>query len=96
MGCVLTGILKPGMNVTFGPVGISAKVCNAHNMHHTCTQSAFLHAYNHVTSSEQVISVEMHHESLKEARPGDQVGFNCENVAVNDLTRGLVCTCTRI
>uniref|UniRef100_A0A9I9CFV7 Tr-type G domain-containing protein n=1 Tax=Cucumis melo TaxID=3656 RepID=A0A9I9CFV7_CUCME len=35
-------------------------------------------------------SVEMHHEALQEALPGDNVGFNVKNVAVKDLKRGYV------
>ncbi|KAK1357455.1 hypothetical protein POM88_050711 [Heracleum sosnowskyi] len=38
----------------------------------------------------EVKSVEMHHESLVEALPGDNVGFNVKNVAVKDLKRGYV------
>jgi len=40
----------------------------------------------------EVKSVEMHHESLLEALPGDNVGFNCKNVAVKDIKRGYVCS----
>ena len=36
-------------------------------------------------------SVEMHHESLPEAFPGDNVGFNVKNVSVKDIKRGMVC-----
>jgi elongation factor 1-alpha len=35
-------------------------------------------------------SVEMHHESLPEAGPGDNVGFNVKNVSVKDIRRGNV------
>ncbi|XP_011031786.1 PREDICTED: elongation factor 1-alpha-like [Populus euphratica] len=38
----------------------------------------------------EVKSVEMHHEALQEALPGDNVGFNVKNVAVKDLKRGFV------
>jgi len=38
----------------------------------------------------EVKSVEMHHEQLAEAVPGDNVGFNCKNVAVKDIKRGYV------
>jgi len=38
----------------------------------------------------EVKSVEMHHESLPEAVPGDNVGFNVKNVPVKDLKRGFV------
>jgi len=38
----------------------------------------------------EVKSVEMHHEALTEANPGDNVGFNVKNVAVKDLKRGFV------
>ncbi|KAF2288892.1 hypothetical protein GH714_022615 [Hevea brasiliensis] len=62
VGRVETGILKPGMVVTFGPSGLTT----------------------------EVKSVEMHHEALQEALPGDNVGFNVKNVAVKDLKRGFV------
>merc|ERR1711988_605504 len=38
----------------------------------------------------EVKSVEMHHEALVEAVPGDNVGFNVKNVSVKDLRRGFV------
>merc|ERR1719415_308462 len=38
----------------------------------------------------EVKSVEMHHESLPEAGPGDNVGFNVKNVSVKDIKRGNV------
>jgi len=38
----------------------------------------------------EIKSVEMHHESLPKAEPGDNVGFNVKNVAVKDLRRGFV------
>jgi len=38
----------------------------------------------------EVKSVEMHHESLAEALPGDNVGFNVKNVSVKDIKRGNV------
>merc|ERR1712224_515857 len=62
VGRVETGIIKPGMVVTFAPNMLST----------------------------EVKSVEMHHESLAEAVPGDNVGFNCKNVAVKDIKRGYV------
>ncbi|XP_061976423.1 elongation factor 1-alpha isoform X3 [Populus nigra] len=62
VGRVETGVIKPGMVVTFGPTGLST----------------------------EVKSVEMHHEALQEALPGDNVGFNVKNVAVKDLKRGFV------
>jgi elongation factor 1-alpha len=40
----------------------------------------------------EVKSVEMHHEALVEAIPGDNVGFNVKNVAVKDIRRGNVCS----
>merc|ERR1711976_1029168 len=62
VGRVETGIIKPGMVVTFAP--------------------------NNLTT--EVKSVEMHHESLQEAGPGDNVGFNVKNVSVKDIRRGNV------
>merc|ERR1712137_1414960 len=38
----------------------------------------------------EVKSVEMHHEALTEAFPGDNVGFNVKNVSVKELRRGFV------
>merc|ERR1711863_129907 len=38
----------------------------------------------------EVKSVEMHHETLSEAVPGDNVGFNVKNVSVKDIRRGNV------
>merc|ERR1711988_786661 len=52
VGRVETGLLKPGMVVTFAPQGLTT----------------------------EVKSVEMHHESLPEAAPGDNVGFNIKNI----------------
>jgi len=40
----------------------------------------------------EVKSVEMHHESLPEAVPGDNVGFNVKNVSVKEIRRGNVCS----
>jgi len=62
VGRVETGIIKPGMVVTFAPQGVST----------------------------EVKSVEMHHESLAEALPGDNVGFNVKNISVKDIRRGSV------
>eukprot|EP00640_Fibrocapsa_japonica_P001839 CAMPEP_0113942992 /NCGR_PEP_ID=MMETSP1339-20121228/15079_1 /TAXON_ID=94617 /ORGANISM="Fibrocapsa japonica" /LENGTH=446 /DNA_ID=CAMNT_0000947711 /DNA_START=70 /DNA_END=1410 /DNA_ORIENTATION=+ /assembly_acc=CAM_ASM_000762 len=62
VGRVETGVLKPGMVVTFAPSMIST----------------------------EVKSVEMHHESLEQATPGDNVGFNVKNVSVKDIRRGNV------
>jgi elongation factor 1-alpha len=38
----------------------------------------------------EVKSVEMHHENLLEALPGDNVGFNVKNISVKDIRRGFV------
>eukprot|EP00745_Piridium_sociabile_P027785 TRINITY_DN44721_c0_g1_i1.p2 TRINITY_DN44721_c0_g1~~TRINITY_DN44721_c0_g1_i1.p2 ORF type:complete len:459 (-),score=147.32 TRINITY_DN44721_c0_g1_i1:360-1736(-) len=62
VGRVETGILKPGMLITFAPPQITT----------------------------EVKSVEMHHETLPEALPGDNVGFNVKNISVKDVRRGNV------
>jgi len=62
VGRVETGVLKPGMVVTFAPVGLTT----------------------------EVKSVEMHHESVEKAEPGDNVGFNVKNVSIKDIKRGMV------
>jgi elongation factor 1-alpha len=43
------------------------------------------------TVSTEVKSVEMHHEQLAQAVPGDNVGFNVKNVSVKEIKRGYVC-----
>merc|ERR1712037_602103 len=40
----------------------------------------------------EVKSVEMHHEQVEEALPGDNVGFNVKNLSVKDIKRGYVCS----
>jgi len=40
--------------------------------------------------STEVKSIEMHHEALQEALPGDNVGFNVKNLSVKDIRRGFV------
>merc|ERR1711990_1197568 len=62
VGRVETGIIKPGMLVTFAPSQLTT----------------------------EVKSVEMHHESLPQALPGDNVGFNVKNVSGKDIKRGNV------
>ena len=62
VGRVETGLLKPGMVLTFAPMNVTTE-CK---------------------------SVEMHHEQLEEAEPGDNVGFNVKNLSVKDLRRGYV------
>jgi len=36
----------------------------------------------------EVKSIEMHHEQLPQAKPGDNVGFNVRGIAKNDIKRG--------
>merc|ERR1712228_390606 len=62
VGRVETGIIKPGMVVTFAPNMLST----------------------------EVKSVEMHHESMEEAKPGDNVGFNVKNISLKQIRRGMV------
>ncbi len=67
VGRVETGIIKPAMTVTFGPLGTTTD-CK---------------------------SVEMHHEQVLEAIPGDNVGFNVKGLAVTDIKRGYVASDSR-
>jgi len=62
VGRVETGVLKPGMTVTFAPSGLQS----------------------------EVKSIEMHHEALDEATPGDNVGFNVKGLSIKDIKRGMV------
>lgn len=43
----------------------------------------------------EVKSVEMHHETLTQGVPGDNVGFNVKNVSVKEIRRGNVCGDTK-
>jgi len=62
VGRVETGVIRPGMVVTFAPVGLTT----------------------------EVKSIEMHHEQVPEAIPGDNIGFNVKNVSVKEIRRGFV------
>jgi elongation factor 1-alpha len=62
VGRVETGVIKPNMSITFGPVGTTTD-CK---------------------------SVEMHHEQVTEAIPGDNVGFNVKGLSCSDIKRGYV------
>jgi elongation factor 1-alpha len=41
--------------------------------------------------STEVKSVEMHHQMMDEAKPGDNIGFNVRGLSVKDIKRGHVC-----
>ena len=43
-----------------------------------------------MNTTTEVKSVEMHHEQVPEAHPGDNVGFNVKNLSVKDIKRGYV------
>ncbi len=60
VGRVETGVMKPGMKISFQP---SDKIG-------------------------EVKSIEMHHEMIPVAEPGDNVGFNVRGVDRNDIRRG--------
>jgi len=62
VGRVETGVIKPGMSVTFAPAMLTT----------------------------EVKSVEMHHEAMEEAKPGDNVGFNVKNISLKQIRRGMV------
>jgi elongation factor 1-alpha len=51
--------------------------------------------FSPVQVSTEVKSVEMHHEQLEAAEPGDNVGFNVKNVSVKDIRRGNVASDTK-
>jgi len=40
--------------------------------------------------SSEVKSVEMHHEAMESASPGDNVGFNVKGLSIKDIKRGMV------
>jgi elongation factor 1-alpha len=52
-------------------------------------------AFAPTTVTTEVKSVEMHHESLEQGVPGDNVGFNVKNVSVKDIRRGNVASDTK-
>ncbi|UUX93504.1 translation elongation factor EF-1 subunit alpha [Methanoplanus endosymbiosus] len=41
--------------------------------------------------SGEIKSIEMHHEEVPQAQPGDNVGFNVRGIGKNDIRRGDVC-----
>jgi elongation factor 1-alpha len=45
-----------------------------------------------VNVTTEVKSIEMHHEQIPRAEPGDNIGFNVKNVSVKDIRRGNVCS----
>jgi len=47
--------------------------------------------FNPAGVSGEVKSIEMHHEVIPEAIPGDNIGFNVRGVSKNDIRRGDVC-----
>ena len=59
VGRVETGVIKPGMKVSFMPAGVLG----------------------------EIKTVEMHHEQLPEAGPGDNIGFNVRGVGKKDIRR---------
>jgi len=63
VGRVETGVMKPGMKVTFQPSDKAG----------------------------EVKSIEMHHEEIPQAMPGDNVGFNVRGIGKKDIRRGDVC-----
>ncbi|XP_042372961.1 elongation factor 1-alpha-like, partial [Plectropomus leopardus] len=55
-----------------------------------CLKPGMVVTFSPACISTEVKSVEMHHESLLEASPGDNVGFNVKNVSVKEIRRGNV------
>ena len=43
----------------------------------------------------EVKSIEQHHQTLDEATPGNNIGFNVKNIAAKDIKRGYVCSNTK-
>src|SRR2546428_2304359 len=60
VGRVETGVMKPGMKISFQPADKIG----------------------------EVKSIEMHHEQIPQAVPGDNVGFNVRGIEKNDIRRG--------
>jgi elongation factor 1-alpha len=46
--------------------------------------------FSPVAKNAECKSVEMHHESLEQAEPGDNVGFNIKGLSIKDISRGNV------
>jgi len=51
---------------------------------------AMIVTFGPMNTTTEVKSVEMHHEQVAEAFPGDNVGFNVKNLSVKDIKRGYV------
>ena len=60
VGRVESGMIKPGMNICFGPKNLVAE-CR---------------------------TVEIHHQQVQEAVPGENIGFNIRGLGVKDIRRG--------
>jgi len=55
-----------------------------------CIKPGMVVTFAPVDLSAEVKSVEMHHEQMPEAVPGDNVGFNVKGVSVKEIRRGMV------
>jgi elongation factor 1-alpha len=55
-------------------------------------KSGMVVTFGPVGTTTEVKSVEMHHEKVDQATPGDNVGFNVKNLSVKDIKRGFVCS----
>ena len=55
-----------------------------------CLKAGMVVTFGPMAVTTEVKSVEMHHEIVEEAVPGDNVGFNVKNLSVKDIKRGYV------
>merc|ERR1712135_232 len=60
------------------------------NMVDATTNMTWYKGWSRDAITNEVKSVEMHHQALEEALPGDNVGFNVKNVSVKEIKRGNV------
>merc|ERR1719240_236042 len=55
-----------------------------------CIKAGMVVTFGPMNVTTEVKSVEMHHEVVEQATPGDNVGFNVKNLSVKDIKRGYV------
>ena len=104
VGRVETGVMKPGMHVEVSgccipPLLFFAELypSDAHLYQLVYNNIFPFHKqFAPVGITSEVKSIEMHHQMIPEAIPGDSIGFNVKNVAVKDLKRGdVACDATK-
>lgn len=81
---------SPSMNIALCSLPIGIGTVPVGRVETGILKPAMIVAFGPSAITTEVKSVEMHHEALTEALPGDNVGFNVKNISVKELKRGMV------